>query len=436
MSGAYSDQELLLLSNFVYIPVCTSSAPLEEIIGQYRDGSGGFSADSVAAAAAGGGMSREDVAIVFTQMDKRIRENPDFGKLSASRTLEERNVRAVCYTGPKDNDPVVAFRGTGGTVEAWSDNFEGAFCEQTDIQRVADDFLKHECGIYDDIVVTGHSKGGNLAQYVTVMQQERVGSCLSFDGQGFSDELIGENAEAVRTASPKIRSVSAYNDFVNILLTSIAGTCIYVANDSSAAAAHSPVTLLTENEFDDEGNFISIKEQSLLTKGLSVLTERAVGALSTKRADEQEAFSHIMGSAIALALCTPPDKLSEGVIAPTLGHMGAQFARDIMVSKLFAVFDEPLISNNVYMNVAACKKASLQIKDQSVSINRIVSSVNVIRGDLAYSIASKICAERALLKVCDDLTGISRALERTSDAVMSAVVKYTECEKSAALLMK
>ncbi len=436
MNGAYSDRELLLLSNFVYIPVCTSSAPLEEIIAQYRDETGSFTADSVASAAAGGGMSREDVAVVFTQMDERIRENPDFGKLSAARTLDEKDVRAVCYTGPKDNDPVVAFRGTGGTVEAWSDNFEGAFCETTDIQRVADDFIKHECGIYDDIVVTGHSKGGNLAQYVTVMRQESVSSCLSFDGQGFSDELIEENAEAVKTASPKIRSVSAYNDFVNILLTSIAGECIYVANEASAAAAHSPVTLLTENEFDDEGNFISMKEQSPLTKCLSGLTDRAVAALSKKQADEQDAFSQIMGSAIALALCTPSDKVSEGVIAPTLGYMGAQFARDIMREAPFTVFDQPLISNNVHMDIAACQKASIQIKDQGSRIESIVSLVNGIRGDLAYTMTSKICAERALLKVCDDLTCIRYALERTADVVMNATVKYSECEQSAALLMK
>lgn len=37
---------------------------------------------------------------------------------------------------------------------------------------------------YDSITVTGHSKGGNKAQYVTVLS-DKVDRCISMDGQGF-----------------------------------------------------------------------------------------------------------------------------------------------------------------------------------------------------------------------------------------------------------
>ena len=163
MNGAYTQQELLLLSNFAYIPACLSDKPINEILDTYRDENGSFTAESVAGAAAGGGMAASDVAVVFEQMDKRTADNPAFGQLSVARKLDEKDVRALCYTGPDDKDPVVVFRGTGGTKEAWTDNFEGAFVEETRIQKLAGDFIRCDCGIYNDITVTGHSKGGNLA---------------------------------------------------------------------------------------------------------------------------------------------------------------------------------------------------------------------------------------------------------------------------------
>ena len=170
----YTEQELLLLSNFAYIPACLSNKPIADIIDSYKTGDGTFTPESVMGAAAGGGMSTEDVATVFGEMDKRIQENPEFGLLSASRRLEESDVRAICYTNPKDEDPVVVFRGTGGTKEAWSDNFDGAYYEDTRIQSVASDFVKYECGIYDGVMVTGHSKGGNLAMYAAFYMPERM----------------------------------------------------------------------------------------------------------------------------------------------------------------------------------------------------------------------------------------------------------------------
>ena len=41
----------------------------------------------------------------------------------------------------------------------------------------------------NNITVTGHFKGGNKAQYVTIVT-DRIGRCVSFDGQGFSKEFL------------------------------------------------------------------------------------------------------------------------------------------------------------------------------------------------------------------------------------------------------
>ena len=84
---SYTQRELLLLSNFVYIPACVSEKTVKEIIDSFRDEGGSFTEESVIEAARGGGMSCADVATVFTCMDERISENPSFGNISAARRL-------------------------------------------------------------------------------------------------------------------------------------------------------------------------------------------------------------------------------------------------------------------------------------------------------------------------------------------------------------
>lgn len=69
------------------------------------------------------------------------------------------------------------------------------------------------------IIVSGHSKGGNKAQFVTI-NSELVTQCYSFDGQGFSPEAITmfqSHFPNYETRRSKIYSISADNDYVNVL---------------------------------------------------------------------------------------------------------------------------------------------------------------------------------------------------------------------------
>ncbi|MCR5672763.1 MAG: DUF2974 domain-containing protein [Lachnospiraceae bacterium] len=435
MSRTYTQQELLLLSNFVYIPACLDERPISEIIDTYRDADGGFSEKSVYAAAAGGGMSLSEVKCVFENMDERIKEDPSFGRLSVSRTLNEDNVRALCYTGSDDTDPVVVFRGTGGTEDAWSDNFKGAFYEDTKIQKTAYDFIRYDCGIYEGITVTGHSKGGNMAQYVTVMGGDRIKECVSYDGQGFSEDFLGKYPEEVEAASGKITSISAYNDFVNILLTCIAGTCIYVANESSAAGAHSSVTLLSENEFDENGDFVTVRRQGAVSKELGRVTRIAVEKMGSMSKDDKDAFSVIAGSAISLALSMPQGEGLEGVMAPVLGKIGVQFAKKITEAVLTNETCGRPVAKNAYMDAKACKGAACIMKDKALSISAAVNTVEAIRQNLAYTISAKLCAEHALEHICYDLTRLGRSLMTFSEFVEKAAAGYERCELEAVSLV-
>lgn len=69
------------------------------------------------------------------------------------------------------------------------------------------------------MVLSGHSKGGNKAQFVAI-NSDLSTKCFSFDGQGFSPEAIemfSKNIPDFEKRRRKIYSVSADNDYVNVL---------------------------------------------------------------------------------------------------------------------------------------------------------------------------------------------------------------------------
>ncbi len=72
----------------------------------------------------------------------------------------------------------------------------------------------------DNIIISGHSKGGNKAQFIT-LHSDIINECYSFSGQGFSPEAITVFKKRLRKdfalKAKIIRSISAENDYVNIL---------------------------------------------------------------------------------------------------------------------------------------------------------------------------------------------------------------------------
>ena len=70
------------------------------------------------------------------------------------------------------------------------------------------------------ITVSGHSKGGNKAQFVTI-HSDLVNDCYSFAGQGFSPEALRfikkRYEEDFESRRQRIYSFSSENDYVNVL---------------------------------------------------------------------------------------------------------------------------------------------------------------------------------------------------------------------------
>lgn len=143
---------------------------------------------------------------------------------------------AAFYKGdsPQEaTDVIVAFRGTGDG--RWNDNGD-AFGRpgegtsrsdlESDYQRAAREYFDQtmrEMGVNDstNLIVTGHSKGGNLAQYVTLASALRkyVDKTYSIDGQGFSPEMQSymESLDGFKEQCQKLYSICGDNDYVNVL---------------------------------------------------------------------------------------------------------------------------------------------------------------------------------------------------------------------------
>ena len=98
-----------------------------------------------------------------------------------------------------DGTLVVAYRGTDDSLVGWREDFDMTYQWPVGAQRQAADYLRRVMRLWPDgdVLVTGHSKGGNLAVYAAMMAcrepeaDARVKAVYSLDGPGFLPEVIG-----------------------------------------------------------------------------------------------------------------------------------------------------------------------------------------------------------------------------------------------------
>lgn len=184
--------------------------------------------------------------------------NSEFYNLVLSDTAvdEHNQTVALCFSNPeKPDEAIIAFRGTtdpsqdGGTE--WADNFEGLNSYDTEKQQEALDFVERQP--YNNITVTGHSKGGNKAMYVTI-KSDKVTKCVSMDGQGFSKEFAEKYEGEIDQNAHKITNYSVDEDPVNALLFQLPGSNqVYCdgRNGGSVVAIHGSANFFVLDENGD-----------------------------------------------------------------------------------------------------------------------------------------------------------------------------------------
>jgi hypothetical protein len=179
-----------------------------------------------------------------------------------------------CVINTGDGNAIVGFRGSEGmgdmdnVIKDWiGGDLDLLIKTQTAQQAEAEKFMKEisesdYIDNYDNLALTGHSLGGNLADHAAIISgkyglDKKISQEVSFDGPGFSDEYIALHHEEIANMS---RKMTHYKwSLVGELLNELPGvndTTLAVKPKSDIAylllGRHATTSLL----FDKKGNAI------------------------------------------------------------------------------------------------------------------------------------------------------------------------------------
>lgn len=120
-----------------------------------------------------------------------------------------------------ENRWFLAFRGTDNTVVGWKEDLNMSYLCPIPGQETAAEYTRAMAArLEGDLILGGHSKGGNLACYAGAFcgeeTQRRIEAVYNFDGPGFFDDIL-ETPDYKRVC-PKIRTLIPQFSVVGMLL--------------------------------------------------------------------------------------------------------------------------------------------------------------------------------------------------------------------------
>ena len=215
-----------------------------------------------------------DVGVTSTCMIDSVRE--DCWLLEAVRDSERfGTMRVVGYEArfdaaqeeqfaaatfvPPAGPAFVAFRGTDSTVVGWKEDFNMSFEREVPAQRAAAAYIADAAiALEREMIVGGHSKGGNLAVYAGVFSDEPVQAkicCVyNFDGPGFNEQIIA--LDEFKKVDMRVHTFVPQSSMIGILLWH-AEPFTVVKSDAAGLFQHNPYTWQVMG-----GRFITLPERT------------------------------------------------------------------------------------------------------------------------------------------------------------------------------
>ncbi|MFA5481035.1 MAG: Mbeg1-like protein [Bacilli bacterium] len=157
---------------------------------------------------------------------------------------------------------VVSFRGTDNTINGWKEDFNMVFIDEIPAQSKAAAYLKRVASKYPlhKIIVTGHSKGGNLAIYAAMKQtkstKKKIVSVYSLDGPEFRKQIA--SSKAYLEIIPKVKKIVPEESIIGMILQ-INSFYYIVKSDGSLFAQHN---LYNWHVDDENGELIHLEQLS------------------------------------------------------------------------------------------------------------------------------------------------------------------------------
>lgn len=175
---------------------------------------------------------------------------------------------------------LVIFRGTDDTLIGWKEDFLMTYSPLVAAQTDAKEYLAKQASLWDgDLMVSGHSKGGNLALYAAATQAEdvqlRIVDIFCFDSPGLSRSVL--ETKGYQNIVPLAMRYIPQDALVGLMLESEVPYVI-VKSNAVGAMQHSAMTWGIE-----DGQFIKAEK---LTKN-SLLNDQMFKKWTESVSDEE-----------------------------------------------------------------------------------------------------------------------------------------------------
>lgn len=145
----------------------------------------------------------------------------------------------------KPDSYVLTFRGTDDSIIGWKEDFHMTYMDQVPAQKTAVNYLRKAMdALPGQFILTGHSKGGNLASYAASQiepeYQERIQSIYSYDAPGLNHSVI--TSQGYQTISDKIKRYIPQGSIVGMMLETPKQTQIVKSTAIGGLAQHDTFT--------------------------------------------------------------------------------------------------------------------------------------------------------------------------------------------------
>ena len=175
---------------------------------------------------------------------------------------------------------LVVFRGTDETLIGWKEDFLMTYSPLVAAQTDAKEYLAKQASLFDgDLMVSGHSKGGNLAIYAAATQVEdvqlRIVDIFCFDSPGLYRSVL--ETKGYQNIVPLAMRYIPQDSLVGLMLESEVPYVI-VKSNATGAMQHSAMTWEIE-----DGQFIKMEK---LTKN-SQLNDQTFKKWTESVSDEE-----------------------------------------------------------------------------------------------------------------------------------------------------
>lgn len=199
----------------------------------------------------------------------------------------ERQFSAITYR-LEDEKYLVVFRGTDENLIGWKEDFHMTFMHEVPAQQSAYQYLEKRMTEYPgEYIVSGHSKGGNLAIYACSKldeeKQNSVTGIYAFDAPGLHESLL--ESDGFLRIKDRIASYIPQDSMVSVLLEPPVNAKVVKSN---------AILLLQHDTFSWEVgqiDFVQIENQSQL----SIHADKVISSwLDTMSNNEKQEFSDVI----------------------------------------------------------------------------------------------------------------------------------------------